>query len=163
MVVQLLSRIQPWTAWTAARLAPLSFTISQCLPNTCPWSQWCYQPSHPLSPPSPFAFTLPQHQGLLQWVGYLHQKKKKGRWEHVPVIAGLEHTVLKPSVLKSLYPQPGQAPLHTVSWVNTAGAWHLWKDGAWAGRTSTSGGGRGAFLGINLQPWEISLPCLSIR
>ena len=25
--------------------------------------------SHPLSPPSPFAFNLSQHQGLFQWVG----------------------------------------------------------------------------------------------
>ena len=31
------------------------------------------QPSHPLSPPSPPAFNLSQHQGLLQWVGSLHQ------------------------------------------------------------------------------------------
>ena len=27
------------------------------------------QPSHPLSPPSPPAFNLSQHQGLFQWVG----------------------------------------------------------------------------------------------
>ena len=32
-------------------------------------------PSHPLRPPSPSAFSLPQHQGLLQWVGSLHQTK----------------------------------------------------------------------------------------
>ena len=29
------------------------------------------QPSHPLLPPSPFAFSLSQHQGSLQWVSYL--------------------------------------------------------------------------------------------
>ena len=34
------------------------------------------QPSHPLSPPSPFAFNLSQHQGLFQWVGSLHQVAK---------------------------------------------------------------------------------------
>ena len=31
------------------------------------------QPSHPLSPPSPPAFNLSQHQGLFQWVGSSHQ------------------------------------------------------------------------------------------
>ena len=31
------------------------------------------QPSHPLSPSSPLAFSLSQHQGLFQWVGSVHQ------------------------------------------------------------------------------------------
>ena len=34
------------------------------------------QPSHPLSPPSPPAFSLSQHQGLFQWVSSLHQVAK---------------------------------------------------------------------------------------
>ena len=34
------------------------------------------QPSHPLSSPSPPAFNLSQHQGLFQWVSYLHQVAK---------------------------------------------------------------------------------------
>ena len=34
------------------------------------------QPSHPLSPPSPPAFNLSQHQGLFQWVGSSHQVAK---------------------------------------------------------------------------------------
>ena len=34
------------------------------------------QPSHPLPPSSPVGFNLPQHQGLFQWVGYLHQVAK---------------------------------------------------------------------------------------
>ena len=33
-------------------------------------------PSHPLSSPSPPAFSLSQHQGLFQWVGSLHQVPK---------------------------------------------------------------------------------------
>ena len=33
------------------------------------------QPSHPLSSPSP-TFTLSQHQGLFQWVGFSHQVAK---------------------------------------------------------------------------------------
>ena len=34
------------------------------------------QPSHPLSSPSPPAFSLSQHQRLFQWVGSLHQVAK---------------------------------------------------------------------------------------
>ena len=34
------------------------------------------QPSHPLSPLSPPGFNLPQHQGLFQWVSYLHPVAK---------------------------------------------------------------------------------------
>ena len=32
------------------------------------WAGDAIQPSHPLSPPSPPALNLPQHQGLFQWV-----------------------------------------------------------------------------------------------
>ena len=34
------------------------------------------KPSHPLSPPSPFAFSLSQHQGLFQWVSSSHRWPK---------------------------------------------------------------------------------------
>ena len=34
------------------------------------------QPSHPLSPSSPSAFNLSQHQGLFQWIGCSHQVAK---------------------------------------------------------------------------------------
>ena len=34
--------------------------------NSCPLSCDAIQPSHPLSSPSPPAFSLPQHQGLFQ-------------------------------------------------------------------------------------------------
>ena len=34
------------------------------------------QPSHPLTPSSPSALSLSQHQGLFQWVGYLYQVSK---------------------------------------------------------------------------------------
>ena len=30
------------------------------------------QPAHPLSPPSPLAFSFSQHQSLFQWVSFLH-------------------------------------------------------------------------------------------
>ena len=40
------------------------------------WVSDTIQPSHPLPPPSPFAFNLSQHQGLFQWIGSLHQVAK---------------------------------------------------------------------------------------
>ena len=43
------------------------------------WLGDAIQPSHPLSSPSPPAFSLSQHQGLFQWVGSSH-----------PVAKGLE-------------------------------------------------------------------------
>ena len=40
------------------------------------WVGEAIQPSPPLSPPSPPALNLSQHQGLFQWVSYLHQMAK---------------------------------------------------------------------------------------
>ena len=37
------------------------------------WVSDAIQPSHPLFSPSPPLFNLSQHQGLFQWVSYLHQ------------------------------------------------------------------------------------------
>ena len=37
------------------------------------WVGDAIQPSHPLSPPSPPALNLSQHQGLFRWVSSLHQ------------------------------------------------------------------------------------------
>ena len=40
--------------------------------DSCPLSQWCHPPSHPLSSPSPPALNLSQHQGLFKWVRSPH-------------------------------------------------------------------------------------------
>ena len=40
------------------------------------WVSDAIQPYHPLSPPSPSALNLSQHQGLFQRVGSLHQVAK---------------------------------------------------------------------------------------
>ena len=40
------------------------------------WVGDAIQPSHPLSSPSPPAFYPSQHQGLFQWVSFLHQVTK---------------------------------------------------------------------------------------
>ena len=40
------------------------------------WTGDAIQPSHPLPPFSPFAFSLCQHKGFFQWVSSLHQAAK---------------------------------------------------------------------------------------
>ena len=40
------------------------------------WVSDAIQPSHPLSSPSPFAFSLSQHQGLFKWVSTSHEVAK---------------------------------------------------------------------------------------
>ena len=40
------------------------------------WVGDAIQPAHPLPPPSPPAFNLSQHQGLLRWVSFSHQVAK---------------------------------------------------------------------------------------
>ena len=40
------------------------------------WVDDAIQPSHPLSSPSPPTFSLPQHQGIFQWVSSSHQVAK---------------------------------------------------------------------------------------
>ena len=56
------------------------FPILQHLPGFAQapvhWVSDAIQLSHPLSPPSPPAFNLSQHQGLFQWFCSLHQMAK---------------------------------------------------------------------------------------
>ena len=44
--------------------------------NSCPSSQWCHQPSHPLLSPLPPAPNPSQHQSLFQGVNFLHEVAK---------------------------------------------------------------------------------------
>ena len=71
------------TSWTEARQASLSIINSQSLPrlNVHQVSD-AIQPSHPLSSPSPPAFSLSQHQGLFQWVSSSHQVVKVLELQH---------------------------------------------------------------------------------
>ena len=50
------------------------------------WVGDTIQPSHPLSSPSPPAFNLSQHQGLLQRVSFLHQVASIGVSASAPVL-----------------------------------------------------------------------------
>ena len=71
IVVQLLSHVQFWDPilWTAGKPG---FPVLHCLPELAqthaPWVSEAIQPSHSLSPHSPPALNLSQHQGLFRWV-----------------------------------------------------------------------------------------------
>ena len=75
LLLLLLSRVRLFaTLWTAARQASLSVSNSPEFTQTHVHRVGgATQPSHPPSPPSPPAFSLSQHQGLLQWVSSSHQ------------------------------------------------------------------------------------------
>ena len=65
------------TQWTATCQASLSITNSWPLLQTQVHRVGdAIQPSHLLSPPSPPALNLSQHQGLFQWVSSSHQVAK---------------------------------------------------------------------------------------
>ena len=61
-----------------ASLSFLSPRVGQTLRanDAIHWVNDAIQPSHPLSPPSPLALSLSQHQGLFHWVGTSHQVAK---------------------------------------------------------------------------------------
>ena len=64
--VQSLSRVQLIvTPWIATLQASLSITNSRSSLKLMSWVSDAIQSSHPLSSPSPLAFNLSQHQGLL--------------------------------------------------------------------------------------------------
>ena len=54
------------TPWTAPRQASLSLTVSRSLPKFMVIASVMLQPSQPLTPFSPSALSLSQHQGLSQ-------------------------------------------------------------------------------------------------
>ena len=64
------------TPWTAAHQASLSFTISPSLLKLMSIESVMPSSYLILSPLSPPALSLSQHQGLSQWVGSLHQMAK---------------------------------------------------------------------------------------
>ena len=75
-IVQLLSHVQRFA--TAAHQGPLSTTNSQFAQTHVHCVGDAIQSSYPLSPPSPLAFNLSQHQGLFQWVSSSHGGQRIG-------------------------------------------------------------------------------------
>ena len=65
-------------------------SVLHCLPELAQihvhWVSDAIQPSHPLQSPSPIAFNLSQHQGLIQWVGSLHLVTKVLVLQHQSVV-----------------------------------------------------------------------------
>ena len=76
--VQLLSRVWLFaTPWTATMPGfPVHHQLPELAQTHVCWVGDAMQPPHPLSPPSPPAFKLSQHQGLFQGVSSLHQVAK---------------------------------------------------------------------------------------
>ena len=78
VVVQLLSRF--WLFVTPIDCSTPGFPVLHYLLEFAQihvrWVGYPIWPSHPLPPPSPFAFILSQHQSLFQSVGSLHQVAK---------------------------------------------------------------------------------------
>ena len=55
---------------------PVLHYLSEFTQTHVHWVGDAVQPSHPLSSPSPPALSLPQYQGLFQWVSSSHQVAK---------------------------------------------------------------------------------------
>ena len=68
------------TLWDPMDCSTPGFPVLHYLPefaqNQIHWVNDAIQLSHPLSPPSPPALNLSQHQGLFQWVSSWHQGPK---------------------------------------------------------------------------------------
>ena len=55
---------------------PLHYQLPESTQIYVHWVGHAIQPSHPLSSPSPLAFILSKHQGLVKWVSSSHQVAK---------------------------------------------------------------------------------------
>ena len=61
---------------------PCPSLSSRVCSNSCPLSWWCHLTISPSAAPSPFAFSLSQHQGLFPWDGSWHQLAKVLELQH---------------------------------------------------------------------------------
>ena len=66
--------VTPWTACSTP--GPVHHQLLEPTQTPVRWVDDAFQPSHPLSSPSPRAFNLSQHQGLFRWVSSSHQVAK---------------------------------------------------------------------------------------
>ena len=75
--VQSFTHVQPFVTMDCNRPGfPVYPQLLELAQTHVHWVSDAIQPSHPLSLPSPPAFTLSQHQGLFQLVSSLHQVGK---------------------------------------------------------------------------------------
>ena len=94
--------------------------ILHCLPEFAQtqvhWVGDAIQPSYPLSPPSPPALNLSQHQGLFQWISSLHQVTKVSELELQQqsfqwIFSSLVSSPCSPTTLKSLLQHNSKASI----------------------------------------------------
>ena len=79
VVILTLNRVQLFAnLWTDCSTPgfPVLHHLPEFAQTHVHWISDAIQPTHPLSPPSPSAFSLSQHQDLFQWVVSLHQVAK---------------------------------------------------------------------------------------
>ena len=74
--VQSLSRVRLWPHGLQHARLPVHHQLLELAQTHVHWVGDAIQPSHPLSPPSPPAFSLFQHQGLFTRVSSLQQVAK---------------------------------------------------------------------------------------
>ena len=81
-LVQWLSHVQLYNPMDCSMLGfPVLHQLPELAQTHVHWVSDAIQPSHPLSPPSAFAFNLSQHQGLFQWVSLCI------RWPNIRALA----------------------------------------------------------------------------
>ena len=79
LIIICISSVQFSHSVMSSSLRPhgLQYSRPSCPPPThVHWVSDAIQPPHPLSSPSPLAFSLSQNHGLFQWVTSLHQVAK---------------------------------------------------------------------------------------
>ena len=93
IVVQSLSCVQLFVSPWSKCIKP-GFPVLHYLPEFSQtyilWVSDVIQLFHPLSPPSPPALNLSQHQGLIQWVSSSHQVAKVLEFQHQIIEKGRE-------------------------------------------------------------------------
>ena len=105
---------------------PVLHYLPECAQAHVHWVSDAIQPSHPLSPPSPPALNLSQHQSLLQWISSLHQVAKVLELQ-------LQHQFF-PWILRVMITVPLTAfsefadSEHSDSWTHTAAAYTILQD-----------------------------------
>ena len=91
-IVQWLSRV--WLSATPQTATRQASTVLHCRPELAQihvhWVCDDIQPSHPLSPPSPSALSLPQHQGLflMSWLFTSGGQSIEVSWDYYTVWSG---------------------------------------------------------------------------
>ena len=124
-----------------AHQASLSLTISRGLPKFMfIESVMPSIPSHSLPPSSPPAFNLSQHQGIFEWVSFLHQVAKSIGASAFSPVRQLGTETLPGGPATSVIPEAGRAqrPTHPQDEQSTLGLDSFNQESLFLGQTFTS-------------------------